>query len=117
MLFMIPLPNFLVGGVSGFLKQAVSAATVDVLGWLDYPVARSGVIMTIGPYQLLVADACAGVSNLFMLETLGVLYLNLVRARSLLRNIALPILIVPISFRGQRGTGSRTGSDHLLPRR
>jgi exosortase/archaeosortase family protein len=27
-----------------------------------------------------------------------VLYLNLVRARSLLRNIALPILIVPISF-------------------
>jgi exosortase B len=98
MLFMIPLPNFLVGGVSGFLKQAVSAATVDVLGWLDYPVARSGVIMTIGPYQLLVADACAGVSNLFMLETLGVLYLNLVHARSLLRNIALPILIVPISF-------------------
>jgi len=98
MLFMIPLPNFLVGGVSGVLKQAVSLAAVDLLACLDYPVARSGVIMTIGPYQLLVADACAGVSNLFMLETLGILYLNLVRTRSLLRNIVLPILIVPISF-------------------
>jgi exosortase B len=98
MLFMIPLPNFLVGGISGLLKQAVSVAAVDVLAWLDYPVARSGVIMTIGPYQLLVADACAGVSNLFMLETLGILYLNLIRSRSLLRNFVLPILIVPISF-------------------
>lgn len=98
MLFMIPLPKFLVGGISGLLKQSVSAAAVDVLAWLDYPVARSGVIITIGQYQLLVADACAGMSNLFMLETLGILYLNLVRARSLLRNVALPILIVPISF-------------------
>jgi exosortase B len=98
MLFMIPLPNFVVGEASGLLKQAVSAAAVDVLAGLDYPVARSGVIMSIGQYQLLVADACAGMSNLFMLETLGVLYLNLVRHRSILRNVALPILIVPISF-------------------
>ena len=98
MVFMIPLPNFLVGGISGILKQAVSVAAVGVLGILGYPVARSGVIMTIGQYQLLVADACAGMSNLFMLETLGVLYLNLISHRSLLRNIALPILIVPISF-------------------
>jgi exosortase B len=98
MVFMIPLPKFLVGGISGMLKQAVSVAAVGVLGILGYPVARSGVIMAIGQYQLLVADACAGMSNLFMLETLGVLYLNLISHRSLLRNIALPILIVPISF-------------------
>jgi len=98
MLFMIPLPNFVAGPISGVLKQAVSVAAVEVLSWLEYPVARTGVIITIGPYQLLVADACAGMSNLFVLETLGVLYLNLVRSHSLLRNLALPILIVPISF-------------------
>jgi exosortase B len=98
MVFMIPLPNFLVGGISGVLKQSVSVAAVGVLGFFGYPVARSGVIMTIGQYQLLVADACAGMSNLLMLETLGILYLNLIRHRSLLRNIALPVLIVPISF-------------------
>lgn len=98
MVFMIPLPNFVANPISGVLKQAVSFAAVDVLGWLDYPVARTGVIITIGPYQLLVADACAGMSNLFVLETLGVLYLNLVRSASLVRNVMLPILIVPISF-------------------
>jgi len=96
--FMVPMPTFIAGQVSGILKPAVSAAAVGVLRMLDYPVARSGAIISIGPYELLVADACAGMSTLFMLEILGILYLHLVRHGSWLRNVALPILIVPISF-------------------
>jgi exosortase/archaeosortase family protein len=56
------------------------------------------VILQIGQYQLLVADACAGLHTLFTLEALGLLYLNLVSRDSLGRNITLAILIVPISF-------------------
>jgi exosortase/archaeosortase family protein len=56
------------------------------------------VILQIGQYQLLVADACAGMRTLFMLEALGVLYLELVRHASWFRNVALAVLIVPISF-------------------
>jgi exosortase/archaeosortase family protein len=56
------------------------------------------VILQIAQYQLLVADACAGMRTLFMLEALGVLYLELVRHASWFRNIALAVLIVPISF-------------------
>jgi exosortase/archaeosortase family protein len=52
----------------------------------------------VGPYQLLVADACAGLNTLLTLEALGLLYLNLVRHESAARNITLAILIVPISF-------------------
>lgn len=98
MLFMVPLPNFISGGISHFLKMNVSIVAAEVLGWLDYPIARSGIILQIGQYQLLVADACAGMHTLFMLEALGVLYLNLVKHTSMLRNIMLPILIIPISF-------------------
>lgn len=98
MLFMVPLPNFLTSGISFFLKTNVSIVAAEVLAFLDYPVARSGVILQVGQYQLLVADACAGMHTLFMLEALGVLYLNLVKHASVLRNILLPILIVPISF-------------------
>ncbi len=47
---------------------------------------------------MLVADACAGLHTLFSLEAMGLLYLNVVRHTSLLRNVALAILIVPISF-------------------
>jgi exosortase B len=98
MLFMVPLPNPLVGPLSSVMKLAVSAVTVNILAWFDLPVARNGVVIYLGQYQLLVADACAGMRTLFMLEALGILYLNLVHYPSKLRNIMLPILIIPISF-------------------
>jgi exosortase B len=98
MIFMIPLPNSLVGPITSVMKLAVSTVTVHVLSWAGLPVAQSGVVIFLGRYQLLVADACAGMRTLFMLEALGILYLNLVHHHSILRNIALPILIIPISF-------------------
>jgi exosortase B len=98
MMFMIPLPNSLVGPITGIMKLAVSAVTVYVLDWAGFHVGRSGVSIYLEQYQLMVADACAGMRTLFMLEALGILYLNIVHHRSLLRNIVLPILIIPISF-------------------
>lgn len=98
MIFLIPLPATLVDAITQPLKLAVSSVATTVLFALDYPIARTGVILQIGQYQLLVADACAGLHTLFSLEAMGLLYLNVVRHTSLLRNIALAILIVPISF-------------------
>jgi len=98
MIFMIPLPNSLVGPVTDWMKLAVSTVTVDVLNWAGLPAAQSGVLIALGKYQLLVADACAGMRTLFMLESFGILYLNIVIYKSMFRNIMLPILIIPISF-------------------
>ncbi|WP_221227689.1 exosortase B [Rhodocyclus tenuis] len=98
MLFMIPLPGALVDAVTMPMKMAVSYVAEQLLFWVGYPIARSGVILQIGQYKLLVADACAGLHTLFTLEALGLLYLNIVRHDSLFRNVALAICIVPISF-------------------
>ena len=98
MLFMIPLPGPLVDAVTMPMKMAVSYVAEYVLYNVGYPIARQGVILQIGQYKLLVADACAGLHTLFTLEALGLLYLNIVQHNSAVRNIALAILIVPISF-------------------
>ena len=98
MLFMIPLPGAVVDTVTMPMKMAVSYVAENILFWADYPIARTGVILQIGQYKLLVADACAGLHTLFTLEALGLLYLNIIRHDSLFRNITLAILIVPISF-------------------
>ncbi len=98
MLFMIPLPGQFVDTVTMPMKTAVSHVAEDVLFRLGYPIARSGVVLQIGQYKLLVADACAGLHTLFTLEALGLLYLNLMRHESIARNVMLAILIVPISF-------------------
>jgi len=98
MLFLVPLPATMVDAVTQPLKLAVSSVATTILFGAGYPIARTGVILQIGQYQLLVADACAGLHTLFSLEAMGLLYLNVVRHTSLLRNVALAILIVPISF-------------------
>lgn len=98
MLFMIPLPGSIVSALTMPMKMVVSYVTEHILFWAGYPVARSGVILQIGQYKLMVVDACAGLQTLLTLEALGLFYLNVVRHASAFRNIALAILIVPISF-------------------
>lgn len=98
MVFLIPLPAAFVDFVTQPMKIAVSSAAELILRMAGYPVARSGVIIFAGPYQFLVADACAGLNTLFTLEAIGLLYLNVVRHASVFRNVLLSILIVPISF-------------------
>ncbi|MBA4261279.1 MAG: exosortase B [Comamonadaceae bacterium] len=98
MLFMVPLPSEIVDLVTMPMKMAVSYVAEHILYAVGYPIGRNGVVLQIGQYMLLVADACAGLQTLLTLEALGLLYLNLVRRDSAFRNITLAILIVPISF-------------------
>jgi exosortase B len=98
MLFMIPLPGTVVSTLTMPMKMAVSYVTANILYWAGYPIARNGVMLQIGQFQLLVADACAGLQTLLTLESLGLFYLNVVRHTSVFRNVVLAILIVPISL-------------------
>ena len=98
LIFMVPLPSEFVAMVTMPMKMAVSWVTEHLLFAAGYPISRSGVILQIGQYQLLVADACAGLQTLLTLEALGLFYLNLVRHPSAVRNIGLALLIIPISF-------------------
>ena len=98
LIFMLPLPASLVDALTLPMKIAVSNVAEAILYQLDYPIARSGVILQIGYYKLLVADACAGLHTVFTLEAMGLLYLYLVKRDSFARNLSLALLIIPISF-------------------
>ncbi len=98
LLFAVPLPGPVVDVLTQPLKQAVSWVAEQLLYAVGYPIARTGVILKIGQYQLLVADACAGLNSMFTLEALGLLYMNIVGHTSRLRNVLLAILIVPMAF-------------------
>ena len=98
MLFFVPLPGTVVDPVTLPMKTLVSYLAESFMHAAGYPVARVGVILYVGQYQMLVADACAGLRTLFTLEALGLLYLNLVRYQSIGRNVGLALLIIPISM-------------------
>lgn len=98
LLFMVPLPGLVVDSLTLEMKEVVSAATVHVLHAAGYPIARSGVIIVIGHYQMLVADACSGLHSLFSLSALGLLYVHLRRGLPLWRRGAMVMAIVPIAI-------------------
>jgi exosortase/archaeosortase family protein len=56
------------------------------------------VVLTIGQYQLLVADACSGLNSMFTLSALGFMYLYLLRYQSWLHNGLLLLSILPVAF-------------------
>jgi len=98
LLFIIPLPGFIVDAATGPLKQNISVIAEQVLYAAGYPIARSGVTLTIGQYQLLVADACSGLHSMFSLSAMGLLYLYLMQHTSTARNLIIMATILPIAF-------------------
>ncbi|MFP5465779.1 MAG: exosortase B, partial [Gammaproteobacteria bacterium] len=98
LIFLIPLPGFLVDAVTGPLKQHASALAAQLLFAAGYPIARAGVLLHLGPYQLLVADACSGMHSIYSLAAVGLFYLHLMGYKNRLRLGLLVLAIVPIAF-------------------
>lgn len=96
--FMIPLPASLVDLITGSLKQWVALLVEVALYGAGYPIARSGVIMSIGPYQLQVADACSGLHSMFSLAALGTLFMYIMGRQSRLHAAIMVAAILPIAF-------------------
>ena len=96
--FMVPLPGTFTDALTGPLKQHVSVIAEQLLYAAGYPIARSGVMLTIGQYQLLVADACSGLNTMFSLSALGLLFMYLTGRTSVTHNVIMLISILPIAF-------------------
>lgn len=98
LIFLAPLPGSLVDAVTQPLKHWISVIVVESLHAVGYPIARSGVMITIGQYQLLVADACSGLHSMFSLAALGTLFMYVMDRPSRLHNAIMVATIVPIAF-------------------
>lgn len=96
--FMIPTQGALVYTLTGPLKQSVSMTAENLLHAAGYPIGRSGVVLTIGQYQLLVADACSGLNSMFSLSALGLFYVYRMGHRSLWRNLVLLACVLPTAY-------------------
>lgn len=101
LLFMIPLPGLIVEATTSVLKQEVSVVVEQILYWFGYPIARTGVVLLIGQYQLLMADACSGLNSLYSLGALGMLLVYLTNAAQPRGKVHIALMlaaILPIAF-------------------
>jgi exosortase B len=98
LVFMVPLPGTMVDALTEPLKHWISIIVVDVLHAAGYPIGRSGVMITVGRYELLVADACSGLNSMFSLAALGALFIHVMGRMSRWHTALLVLAIVPIAF-------------------
>lgn len=96
--YLVPLPGFLVDAMTLPLKQNVSEIAAEVLYAAGYPIAQDGVILIVGQYHLLVADACSGLNSMFSLSAVGLLYLYLMQRKSWVHNVLILVSLLPIAF-------------------
>lgn len=96
--FMVPLPGTVVDALTEPLKHWISIIVVDVLHAVGYPIGRTGVMITVGRYELLVADACSGLNSMFSLAALGALFIHIMGRKGRLHTALLVLAIVPIAF-------------------
>lgn len=97
LLFLVPLPGFVLEALTGPLKQFVSAAVATLLQALGYAVERNGVVLALGEQEMLIADACSGLNSLYSLLAIGLLYAHLTPPRRLARTVLLMAAVVPIA--------------------
>ena len=98
LIFLVPLPATLIDAVTGPLKQWISSIVQSMLFAVGYPISNSGVILTIGQFQLMVADACSGLNSMFSLSALGTLFMYVMKRKSVLHNAIMLASILPIAF-------------------
>jgi exosortase B len=94
----VSLPGAMLDVVLIPLKHYVSSIVEEILYWAGYPIARAGVVLNIGPYQLLIADACSGLNSMIALSCVGLLYVYLSHRNSVAHSIILLALTLPIAF-------------------
>lgn len=98
LLFAVPLPAFVVDELTWPLKQWVSVVADEVLYRIGLPSARDGVVLSLGQYKLLIADACSGLYSMTSLLALAVVYVSVVRKASLGRNVTILLASLPFAF-------------------
>jgi exosortase len=94
----IPLPASLAEAILIKLRLALTASVTDMFAWFGYPVARHGVSITIGFYELRVANACAGLRSMLSLLAIGGLYLILQPLRRPVSTIIFLSTIIPLAL-------------------
>jgi exosortase len=96
--FLVPPPGWLIDQATAPLQNFVSYVATDVLAFVGYPIARSGVTITIAQYQLLVEQACSGMNSLIGLTAIMLFYIYMLHRSSWRYATVLIASILPIAI-------------------
>lgn len=103
LLFMVPLPSFLLEGIVGFLQRTSTEATAALFSLLGIPVFRQGFVFSLSNFTIHVAEECSGIRSalsLFITSVVaGHFFLRSIGTKLGLVAVVIPLAIVKNAFR------------------
>jgi exosortase len=94
---LLPIPGWALDEFTAPLKLLVTTLAAAIVTPFGVPLVQEGVTMTVGPYQLLVEDACSGLNSLIGLIAITMFYIYLLRNAGWRYSLFLVMLIIPIA--------------------
>ena len=96
--FLIPIPGWVIDAITAPLQHFISYAATGILRFLEYPISRTGVALEIGPYRLLVEQACSGMNSIIGLAAVTLFYIYVLHRASWRYAVLLGALILPVAI-------------------
>ncbi|OAI45936.1 hypothetical protein AYO43_07240 [Nitrospira sp. SCGC AG-212-E16] len=103
LLFMVPLPSFLLDAIIGFLQRGSTEATDLLFSVFGVPVFRQGFVFSLSNFTIHVAEECSGIRSALALFITGIVaghvFLRSAWAKMGLLAIVIPLAIIKNAFR------------------
>ncbi len=97
-LFVLPPPGSFVAAATQPLRLGISEWAVTILAGFGYPVARTGLHIVAGQYNLEVKAACGGLNSMISLTAMGLFYAWIRHSASLTYNLFLFASIIVMAI-------------------
>jgi exosortase len=103
LLFMVPLPPFMLHAIIGFLQRASAEASALIFDLIGVPVFRQGFVFALPGLTIEIAEECSGIRSSIALFIVGLvaahLYLRSTWAKVVVALAAVPVAIMKNSVR------------------
>ena len=103
LLFMVPLPSFLLDAIIGFLQRSSTEATDILFSLLGVPVFRQGFLFSLSNFTIHVTEECSGIRSAISLIVTSIVaghfFLRSAWTKMGLVAVVVPLAIVKNAFR------------------
>ena len=100
LVFMVPLPDFIISGLNFKLKFWASDLAASILNFAGVAAIREGSFMLFNEEKLAIGDVCSGLRSLISLVALGVLFTWFNREKGPIHVTAVLLSILPAAILG-----------------
>ncbi len=99
LLLLVPPPMGIIDSVTFPMRYGISMATESILAFINYPISRNGLMLTIGYEDIFMGEPCSGFRSLITMFSLVLVYVYIIKG-GLFKKFVLTSFIIPMAMLG-----------------